>query len=756
ARLMETTTSMENLQREVAERKQAEERLREALEELETTLHSIGDAVISTDLAGRVRQMNPVAEQLTGWTEVEAQDRPLEEVFHIVQEETQTPVENPVQRVLREGLIIGLANHTLLIDRNGVERSIADSGAPIRGEDKTTVGVVLVFRDQTRERAAEKELHGLMERQQAILAAVPDIIMEVDRDKIYTWANQAGQEFFGDNVIGHEAADYFEGEEDVYEVVQPLFNGSSPGVYVESWQRRKDGQIRLLAWWCRQLTDDRGNVIGALSSAQDITERKKVEESLRESEAQYRQLIEKMQDGVYRSSHEGKFLEVNPAMVKILGYNSEEELLAIDIKSQLYFAPEDRESAALVEKLEEMGVFRLRKKDGSEIWVEDHGRHVVDGEGTVLYHEGVLRDITERKRAEVELQESEERFRTLVENAPEPVLIQTEGRFAYLNRAALKEFGAESADRLIGTPILDRFHPDYHTIVLERIQQLNQGLEKAPLLEEVYLRMDGTPFAVEVSAVSFTYQGRPGTLVFLHSIEERKQLEKDTAKARTDFLYAVSHELKTPLFLMTATMEMMKSQADEERQRRFLAQEETWIRNLARLRLLINNRVDSQRTADLGTQLNRTPTDLAALVRQAAEDLDVFAVKQSITWQIDMDPLPEISLDSEAIERTMHNLLTNAIKFSPPGGTVQIRLRAQTDRAVLEVEDHGKGIPAAEMPHLFQPFARAGGTVKAVIPGTGLGLYVSKVLVEAHGGTISLQSTEGLGTTVTVTLPLRE
>ena len=609
----------------------------------------------------------------------------------------------------------------------------------------------------------------------------------------------------------------------------------------------------------------------------DITERKRAEKTLLESETQYRKLIETMQDGVYRSSHEGKFLEVNPAMVKILGYDSKEELLAIDIKSQLYFAPQDRESAALDEKLSEMGVFRLRKKDGSEIWVEDHGRHVVDDAGTVLYHEGVLRDITERKqaehqnmllaqmlksakdcisitdlednilfvndaflstyghaeadllgkkisivrspkaspnevgkilpatleggwhgevsnrrkdgtefpvelwttlvrdttgapiamagvarditerkRAEKELRESEERFRTLVENAPEPVFIQTEGRFVYLNRVAVAEFGAESADQLIGTLIFDRLHPDVHAIVRERIKQLNQGREKVPLLEEVYLRMDGTPFAVEVSAVPFSYQGRPGALVFLHSIEERKQLEREMAKARTDFLYAVSHELKTPLFLMTATMELIKSQSEGERQRQFLAQEETWIRNLARLRLLINNLVDSQRTADLGTQLNRTPTDLATLVRQATQDLDVFAVKQSVTWQLDLDSLPDLPLDLESIERTLHNLLTNAIKFSPPGGTVHVRLHAQPDRAVLEVEDHGKGISAESLSHLFQPFARSSSAVKAVIPGTGLGLYVSKILVEAHGGSISLQSTEGLGTTVTVTLPLRE
>jgi PAS domain S-box-containing protein len=123
----------------------------------------------------------------------------------------------------------------------------------------------------------------------------------------------------------------------------------------------------------------------------------------RASEQQLRDLIEKMPDGVYKSTHEGRFIEVNPAMVSILGYDSKEELMAIDIKTELYFTATDRESAALEEKLEEMAVFRLRKKDGSEIWVEDHGSHIVNDAGTVLFHEGVLRDVTERIRSERQL-----------------------------------------------------------------------------------------------------------------------------------------------------------------------------------------------------------------------------------------------------------------------------------------------------------------------------------------------------------------
>ena len=128
------------------------------------TMHSIGDAVIAADASGRVTQMNPVAETLTGWQQTEACGQPLENVFRIVVEDTRAAVESPVARVLREGVVVGLANHTLLIAKDGSERPIADSGAPIRNERGEITGVVLVFRDQTEERRAETEIRRAQEQ----------------------------------------------------------------------------------------------------------------------------------------------------------------------------------------------------------------------------------------------------------------------------------------------------------------------------------------------------------------------------------------------------------------------------------------------------------------------------------------------------------------------------------------------------------------------------------------------------------------
>jgi PAS domain S-box-containing protein len=136
------------------------------------------------------------------------------------------------------------------------------------------------FRDISERLRTEEELRSLSRRYEALLAAIPEIVMEVDNRRVYTWANPAGIEFFGPDVVGKEAEHYFEGEQKTYALVQPLFNGGGDTIYVESWQRRKDGRKRLLAWWCRNLKSDRGEVTGALSSARDITEERAAQEEI--------------------------------------------------------------------------------------------------------------------------------------------------------------------------------------------------------------------------------------------------------------------------------------------------------------------------------------------------------------------------------------------------------------------------------------------------------------------------------------------
>jgi PAS domain S-box-containing protein len=254
----------------------------------------------------------------------------------------------------------------------------------------------------------DEKLRVLSTRQEAILAAVPEIIMEVDVNKVYTWANSVGIDFFGEDVIGKEASFYFEGEQDTYYTVNPLFSGAEDTIYLESWQRRRDGQKRLLAWWCRVLKDEKGNVGGALSSAYDITERKQAEEALRESEDRYRKLFENALEGIYQATPEGRFISANPAIARIFGYDSADELLAgiTDIKNQLYVNPEDR--TEIMRRITADGFLssyevQYRRRDGCAIWLSLNARAVKDETGKLVCVEGMAVDITERKLAEEEI-----------------------------------------------------------------------------------------------------------------------------------------------------------------------------------------------------------------------------------------------------------------------------------------------------------------------------------------------------------------
>ncbi len=154
----------------------------------------------------------------------------------------------------------------------------------VPGYEETLARLLVSITDITERKRAEEALRTLSARHEAILAAVPDIIMEVDQNRIYTWANAAGREFYGEDVIGKEVAYYFVGEQDTCQKLQPIFDGDERAVQVENWQRRKDGQERMLGWWCRVLKDENGQVKGALSTARDITEFKQAEQERMEME----------------------------------------------------------------------------------------------------------------------------------------------------------------------------------------------------------------------------------------------------------------------------------------------------------------------------------------------------------------------------------------------------------------------------------------------------------------------------------------
>jgi PAS domain S-box-containing protein len=250
---------------------------------------------------------------------------------------------------------------------------------------------------------------------------------------------------------------------------------------------------------------------------------------LRESEERYRSLVERMMDGVYRSTHAGKFVEINPAMVKMFGYSSRAEMLSVDIKNELYFAPEERGSHVLDTGQEEMDVYRMRRKDGSEIWVEDHGSYVHNAQGEIIYHEGMLRDITGRMRAEAELRQSEQNYRALYEMAQKQT--QELALLGNVRNAMAQELDLPALLRSVVASIADSF--GYTLVSLYLLEEDALVLQHQVGYERV------------ISKISLT-EGISGRVV-----RTGKPVFVEDARTDPDFLGAIENivsEICIPLF----------------------------------------------------------------------------------------------------------------------------------------------------------------------------------------------------------------
>jgi PAS domain S-box-containing protein len=278
------SVALQNANAILLARQKAERELAAEQERLRITLASIGDAVISTDAEGRVKYLNGVAEALTGWTQAEAAGRLLPEIFHIVNEETRKPAENPALRALGEGVVVGLANHTVLIARDGTERPIDDSAGPMLDELGAPVGVVLVFRDVTERRRAEEAKARLA----AIVESSQDAIVSKTLDGIVQTWNAGAERLFGyaaEEIVGRPITLIIPPERlDEERTILAQIASGHPIEHFETVRMDKDGHRIDISLTVSPIHDAEGRIIGASKVARDITEQRVAVEALKEAD----------------------------------------------------------------------------------------------------------------------------------------------------------------------------------------------------------------------------------------------------------------------------------------------------------------------------------------------------------------------------------------------------------------------------------------------------------------------------------------
>ena len=405
-----------------------EKQLWESQEEFKTILYSIGDAVITTDTLGKIKQINPVAENLTGWSESDARGLDHEKVFRIKNEFTGKTPESPVKKVLREGNILGLANHTLLISKSGNELPIADSGAPIKNEQGKITGVILVFRDQSEEREAERKLkssESILKKSQEI-ASIGSWVYDLKTNTL-SWSDEVFKMFGLDR-------NKFEPDYQTFlEMIHPDDREAVDKTYQNSLEKVSDhyetehriikndtAEIAYVYEKCNHIKNSSGEIVRSIGIVQDITERKKAEEALRESEKRYRSLFESAPVGIFKTHSNGQVINVNPTMVKMLGCRSANEVLEhyTNLGNSLYVNPEKRNefvSQLKKEKYVENFIYKALTINQKEIYLNMSARVAEEfGDGSFTI-EGFVTDITKRREAEEQLIRQNKEYQSLNE-----------------------------------------------------------------------------------------------------------------------------------------------------------------------------------------------------------------------------------------------------------------------------------------------------------------------------------------------------
>ncbi|HZI19618.1 MAG TPA: PAS domain S-box protein [Pyrinomonadaceae bacterium] len=812
----------------LAERgRRSERHARRSEAQLATTLRSIGDAVIATDRHGQVRFMNPVAEQLTGWTLAEATGLPLHEVFRVINERTRQPVESPVEKVLREGMTVGLANHTVLIARDGREIPVEDSGAPVRGPRGNIRGVVLVFHDVTAGRRAEAERELLAVQVESERGRLRDIVGSVPGVVWEAWGQPDERvqriNFVSDHVermLGYTVEEWTATPNFWLQIVHPEdreraaahaaehFTRGGPDVNLFRWVT-KDGRVLHVESHSTVVQDEEGRPLGMRGVTLDVTGRKEAEEQLREREGRYRALADAMPQIVWTARPDGYFDYFNRRWFEYTG-RGYEETWGWDWQRVLH--PLDGERllrawATCVETGRDLSVqARLLRADGQYRWHLTRAEPMRDERGAVTRWFGTSTDIHDQKQAE-------ERLTFLVETSG--VLASsldyetTLDRLARLAVNALGDYclidvvggdgrfirvGAAHQDPEREPLVVDlrRFPPDpsradgiprvlrtgetlsVSELTGERLRAVAQSDEHAEALRRLGVRaFVSVPLVARERIIGaltcgITEEGRnytPDDISFAQELAGRAALAIDNARlygearaanrSKDEFLATLSHELRTPLTPVIGWTHMIRGghlgPGDVANGMRVIQ------KNAESLSRLINDLLDMSSIMSGKMRIERAAVELGAALREAGETVRPQAEARGVWLELQTGGLGKLNVsgDRTRLVQVFWNLLNNAVKFTPEGGRVSVRLAQFDGSARVEVEDDGAGIPPEFLPHVFERFRQADGSTTRTHGGLGIGLALVKSFVEAHGGSVAASSDgPGRGSRFSVTLPL--
>ncbi len=624
-----------------------------------------------------------------------------------------------------------------IIRRDGERRTMSVVFRALKDSSGRTIRTYGANQDITEMKRKEEKLRSLVSRYDMVLGVIPDIIVEVDNSKRYTWANQEGFRFFGEDIIGREASYYFEGEQDTYQSVRSLFEGRADTILLESWQRRRDGERRLLSWRCRALLDGDGNVIGALSSARDITERRARERAVHDSEARLHALVHAIPDLIWLKDMNGVYLSCNPMFERFFGAK-EQDIVGrtdydfVDRELADSFRENDRRAIAAGGPTinEEWITFA---EDGRKAFLHTIKTPMYDDKGDFIGVLGIGHDITGLKEAERSLRENEERFRLISENSPDHIVVHDRDlRYTWVLNPQL---GLSLADMIGRTDFDILGKDDAERLTAAKREVMSSGKEmkfcaKLPSLDGEDHHFDG------VFKPKYGPDGEINGLIgYFRDVTEITKVQESLSEVnrKLNLLSGITrHDINNQLMILEGNLAMLRADHSTPKGDEHLNRAEAAGMKIAALIRF------TKEYEGIGVR-SAVWQNLSALVNKVSMDTNLGEVRVAN----DIPPGVEVFADP-MIDKVFFNLVDNAVRHG--GKVATIRFSAEEDSGALTIicQDDGAGIPADRKGCLF---------VHDPDGDHGFGLFLSREILAITGISIRENSGEGQGARFEMTVP---
>jgi PAS domain S-box-containing protein len=764
--------------RDVTEQRRLEEQLREQQHYNRGLIESSVDALVTVDPDVTITDVNEQMIRLTGYSRDELIGSSFKEYFTEPERAA-----SGVRQTLAQGSV---TNYELILKSKAGKRTVVSFNA---GTFKDTAGrvagILAAARDITAQKRLEEQLRDQQNYNRSLIESSVDALMTVDPTGMITDVNEQTIRLTGfirKQLVGSPFMDYFTDRDRAKQGVEKTF-GEGVVTNYELVLRAKSGRKVPVSFNAGVFSDTGGTVVGILAAARDITQQKRTEQELREQQSYTRGLIESNIDALMTTDTLGIITDVNVQMCEITG-RTREELIGTPFKD--YFTNPKLAEDGIRKVLSEDRVtnyeLTIRAKHGRETVVSYNATTFKGADGRLRGVFAAARDITDQKRLEEqiaqrnrELTEAGTFLGNVLESSTQYSIIAKDllGNVLTWNEGARRNYGW-SAEEMVGKQNSRILHTP-EDIDSGRVDALLETALKTGKAEGVFerVRKDRHRF---IASVAVTLRrdagGKPiGYLLISKDITDQKALEEqlrrknleleeqyrrvqEANRLKSEFLANMSHELRTPLNAIIGFSEMMhdgKVGPVAVEQKEFLGDILTSSRHLLQL---INDVLDLAKVESGKMEFHPEVLDLGKVAVEVRDILRSMAGSKRIQVGVEIAPLGEVVADSAKLKQVLYNYLSNALKFTPDGGKVTVRAFPEgEDRFRLEVEDTGIGIRPEDYGRLFVEFQQLDTSAAKRYAGTGLGLALTKRIVEAQGGQVGVVSQVGTGSTFFAVLP---